>query len=148
MASNIKQATFALGWFWHPEVSYGKLSGVIDTRVGYTGGTTPDPTYHSMGDHTESIQIDFDPNVISYQALLDHFWASHDPVYKSSCQYKSAIFYHDDEQKRLAEESFAEEEKKRKKKIFTCLQPLETFYLAEDYHQKYLTKARSNCIVS
>ena len=93
-----------------------------------------------MGDHTESVQVDFDPSLTSYEELLKHFWGSHSPTSRSSCQYKSAIFYHDEEQKQLAEESFANEEKRRNKKLFTFIQPMETFYLAEDYHQKYLFK--------
>ena len=82
------------------------MPGVIRTRVGYTGGTTVDPTYHDLGDHSETIQIDYDPTQVSYQALLDVFWNSHNPTTRSwSRQYASAVFYHSDEQKKLAMES-------------------------------------------
>jgi len=97
------------------------------------------PSYRNMGDHTETVQIEFDPEATSYKNLLKLFWKNHDPTSKCySRQYMSAIFYHSTEQKRLAEESLQAEEKKRKKIIQTKILPLEKFYNAEDYHQKYL----------
>jgi peptide-methionine (S)-S-oxide reductase len=111
---------------------------VIRTRVGYAGGTKPDPTYRSLGDHSETIQIDYDPQLISYQDLLDVFWSSHDPSSRPwSRQYASLIFYHDEEQKQLAEETRAREEAKHGDQIYTEIVPFSNFYLAEDYHQKY-----------
>jgi len=111
---------------------------VVRTRVGYAGGTKENPTYHSLGDHSESLQIDYDPSRISYEQLLDVFWASHDATQKPwSRQYISVIFYHDEEQKRLATASMEREQERRGKKILTEIVPLQKFYLAEDYHQKY-----------
>jgi peptide-methionine (S)-S-oxide reductase len=117
---------------------------VIRTRVGYTGGQKLNPTYHSLGDHTETLQIDYDPSQISYNNLLEIFWTSHNPTRRPwSRQYMSALFYHDDEQKALALETKARQEAGRegklfRGKIFTEILPAGRFYRAEDYHQKYL----------
>ena len=113
------------------------------TRVGYAGGTTASPTYYNLGDHTETIEMDFDPTVVTYADLLDIFWNSHDPTRPAySQQYKSIIFYHNAQQKRLAEESKAAEEAKRGRKISTEIVPYSRFYWAEDYHQKYQLRNR------
>jgi peptide-methionine (S)-S-oxide reductase len=110
---------------------------VVRTRVGYAGGTTNHPTYYHLGDHSETVELDFDPSRISYSQLLDIFWASHDPTARSwSQQYKAVIFFHNDEQKRLALES-RDREAARKGKIYTEVLPHTGFTLAEDYHQKY-----------
>jgi methionine-S-sulfoxide reductase len=110
----------------------------VRTRVGYAGGVRENPTYHRLGDHSESIQIDYDPSIISYERLLAIFWEEHEPTSKSwSTQYKSAVFYHNEEQKRLAAESRERLAGKLGKSIQTDLQPLGRFYPAEDYHQKY-----------
>jgi len=114
------------------------MDGVVRTRVGYAGGKKKDPTYRSIGDHSETIQIDFDPTRVSYKKLLAVFWHNHNPTQRSwSQQYKSAIFYHNDEQRRLALETQAFEEAQRNQKIQTEILPFSNFYLAEDYHQKY-----------
>jgi peptide-methionine (S)-S-oxide reductase len=111
---------------------------VVRTRVGYSGGEKVNPTYHDLGDHSETIQIDYDPLKISYEQLLDVFWASHNPTVSSfSVQYRSAIFYHNEEQRRLAVESKEQQEKERGQRIYTEIIPYSRFYLAEDYHQKY-----------
>ena len=73
----IETATFALGWFWGPDSRFGSIDGVIRTRVGYAGGISNNPTYHNLGSHSETIQIDYDPTQISYNELLDVFWDSH-----------------------------------------------------------------------
>lgn len=115
---------------------------MIETCVGYTGGQFPNPTYRKMGDHTESVRIKFDPKKTSYQKLLDKFWREHSPQYKTSTQYKSAIWYHSEEQRKLAVESRREIEKKLNCKVATVIESMEStkFYLAEDYHQKYYKK--------
>ena len=106
--------------------------------MGYAGGTKKDPSYYSLGDHTETIQIDYDPNQITYHELLDVFWKSHNPTSRAlSRQYMSIIFYHDEEQKRLALETRNREAANRNARIFTEIVPYTEFYLAEDYHQKY-----------
>jgi len=138
--ASLKVATFATGWFWTPDAMLGVIDGVIRTRVGYTGGKKADPSYHSMKDHTESISVDYDPSVISYQLLLQQFWSVHVPTSHCSVQYRSAIFYHDEEQKQLAILSKEELENTKYKSgsISTSIEPAGKFYLAEDYHQKYM----------
>jgi methionine-S-sulfoxide reductase len=120
---------------------------VISTRVGYTGGNKENPTYRALGDHAESIEIDYDPAVISYRELLEIFWKSHDPGSRPwSRQYMSAIFYHSEEQKNLAIESMKLEEASTHRKIYTEISPAAKFYLAEDYHQKYYLRQRPELI--
>jgi peptide-methionine (S)-S-oxide reductase len=111
----------------------------VRTRVGYAGGTTSDPTYSSLGDYSESIQIEYDPLKITYKDLLNIFWNSHDATQKPwSTQYKSIIFYHTEEQRKLAEQSKNEIEAKINKKVYTEIRPADKFYQAETYHQKYI----------
>ncbi len=111
---------------------------MIRTRVGYAGGDRQDPTYSRIGDHAETIQIDYDPAVISYEDLLAMFWSGHTPISpSSSSQYASIIHYATDEEKLLAEQSMQAQEKVLGRKIYTEIIPLGTFTLAEDYHQKY-----------
>jgi len=111
---------------------------VIRTRVGYTGGTTAKPTYKQIGDHSESIQVDYDPAQITYRELLEVFWSSHNPRTEPiRRQYMAAVFYHDEEQKQLAIETRDQVAAKLGKTVFTQVLPAETFYLAEDYHQKF-----------
>jgi methionine-S-sulfoxide reductase len=106
--------------------------------VGYSGGASPNPTYRSLGDHTESVQIDFDPAKISYEQLLDVFWSGHDPSGRSwSKQYRNVIFYHDDRQKELAEKTREKVASLLKTKVNTEIVPASAFYRAEDYHQKF-----------
>jgi peptide-methionine (S)-S-oxide reductase len=110
---------------------------VVRTRVGYAGGTSADPTYHSLGDHTEAIEVDYDPAKLTYRDLLDVFWRDHDPRRPAhSRQYRSAIFYRTDaerldalDSKRTAEALLGT--------VHTDVEPLDRFYVAEPYHQKY-----------
>jgi peptide-methionine (S)-S-oxide reductase len=133
-----EMATFAMGWFWGPDSRFGSIPGVIRTRVGYAGGIKKDPTYHHLGDHTEAVQIDYDPKQISYEKLLDTFWDSHNSAEPSwSKQYMSIIFFHNERQKKVALATRDREAAKRKQKIFTEIIPATEFYLAEAYHQKY-----------
>jgi methionine-S-sulfoxide reductase len=125
------------------------MDGIIRTRVGYSGGKKKDPTYRRIRDHSETLQIDYDPSRISYDKLLEAFWRNHNPTRRAwSRQYKSAIFYHNEKQYQLALETKNLEEKQRGKKIKTEILPFDKFYLAEilpfdkfylaeDYHQKY-----------
>ncbi len=129
------------------DAQFGSVKGVIRTRVGYTGGHKENPTYRALGDHAESIEIDYDPAVISYGELLETFWKSHDPGSRPwSRQYMSAIFYHNEEQKRLAVESMKREEAGTRRKIYTEISPAARFYRAEDYHQKYYLRQRPELI--
>ena len=116
---------------------------MIRTRVGYAGGTTRSPTYHNIGDHSETIQIDYDPSRISYEELLAIFWDTHSPTFPSSRQYMSIIFYDNDEQKIQALASRDREEAQIKSKLYTEIIPAGEFYLAEDYHQKYYLRQMS-----
>ncbi len=121
------------------------MPGVVRTRVGYSGGTTRNPDYEHIGDHAESVQIEYDPTRISYAELLGLFWRSHDPTTEPySSQYASIIFYHNEEQKRLAEETKAREEAKRKRMIYTRILPATEFYQAEDYHQKFYLRLQDD----
>ncbi|XP_013119267.2 peptide methionine sulfoxide reductase isoform X1 [Stomoxys calcitrans] len=135
-----KTATFGMGCFWGAESLYGATKGIMRTTVGYAGGSKEGPTYRNLGDHTEVLEIDFDPEVISFQDLLKLFWNNHEyglttPIKR---QYMSLILYHDEEQKKIAEQSKQDEQKKRAPEIVTTeIRPKTNFYPAEDYHQKY-----------
>jgi methionine-S-sulfoxide reductase len=117
----------------------------VRTRVGYAGGTFEDPTYSNLGGHTETLQIDYDPEVITYEELLEIFWESHDPTVQAySPQYQSMILTYNDEQLRLALQSRDQRQAESERPIQTVIKPLEQFYLAEDYHQKYYLRSRSD----
>lgn len=110
----------------------------MSTRVGYAGGTTENPSYYKLGDHTETLEIKFDPERITYTELLAIFWNSHNPLNRSwSRQYMSIILIHDQEQEALARDSKQRLEDVLKKEVYTEIQPMRKFYSAEDYHQKY-----------
>ena len=119
------------------------MDGVIRTRVGYAGGTGDNPTYQDLGDHSEALQVDFDPGTITYTDLLAIFWKAHKPFSRSwSRQYRNALFFHDEGQRAAAEESRAVIAEKRGKRVRTALEPLGNFYRAEAYHQKYRLRSR------
>lgn len=151
-AGKTETATVAGGCFWGMEEILRKIPGVITTRVGYTGGTMKNPTYKMVTTgatgHAEAIEIVFDPTKISYEQILGYFFRMHDPTTLNrqhndiGTQYRSAIFFHDDEQKNVAEAVKAKFDKsgRFKKPIVTEITKASTFYVAEDYHQKYLVK--------
>ena len=144
------KATFAAGCFWHVEHLFGHTPGVTSTKVGYTGGTVPSPTYRDVcGDatgHAEAVQVEFDPGRISYEKLLDIFWKNHDPTTPNrqgpdiGSQYRSAVFCHDDSQMEAARQSRAAVAKTHDRPIVTEIRMAEPFYDAEEYHQKYIEK--------
>lgn len=150
--NNQAVATFAGGCFWCMEPPFDKLEGVISTTSGYTGGRKKNPTYKEVSaggtGHAEAVQIVYDPDIVSYQKLLDVFWHNIDPTTanRQFCdhgnQYRSEIFYHDEEQKKLAEQSKQdlEQNKPFKQKIVTEITAVSEFYPAEDYHQDYYMK--------
>jgi len=110
----------------------------VRTRVGYCGGSTHNPTYRDLGDHTEALQIDYDPAKITYEKLLECFWGTHGPCAKShNRQYRSAVFFQNEAQKKLALASRERVAEKLKNKVETEVEPLKEFFVAEDYHQKY-----------
>ena len=146
---NIEHATFGAGCFWCVEAVFQDIEGVLDVRAGYTGGKTDNPTYEEVCSgrtgHAEVIQIDFDPSKVDYEELLDLFWISHDPTTLNrqgadvGSQYRSAIYYHSDSQKVMAEKSIdnANNIKLYSNPIVTEISVLDTFYIAENYHQDY-----------
>jgi len=117
------------------------VPGVVRTRVGYAGGDKLNPTYYDLGDHTETLEVDFDPSVVTYEELLELYWTQHAPTRAAfSAQYKAAVYYHNDGQKKLAETTrarWAQDHNAQLKDVTTEIIPHKTFYLAEDYHQKY-----------
>jgi methionine-S-sulfoxide reductase len=138
LPSRLETATFAMGCFWGPDARFGSIAGVVRTSVGYSGGMTKNPTYQSIGDHAETIQLDFDPALVSYGELLEVFWRGHDPSERSpSGQYRAAVFYHSEEQRGLAVRTRDRAAERVKGKIYTEILPFSRFYLAEGYHQKY-----------
>ena len=146
----LAKATFAGGCFWCMQGEFEALPGVSSVVVGYTGGTTKNPTYEEVSSgstgHFESEEITFDPAKISYDKILDVYWENIDPLtaYGQFCdrgpQYRTAIFVHDDAQRRIAEASKAKIEQKLKAKVVTLILPASTFYPAEEYHQDYYKK--------
>ena len=111
---------------------------MVRTRVGYTGGEMIGPTYEAMGDHTEALQIDFDPAVVSLEEMVERFWRSHSPIVSMrSLQYRSAIWYADEHQRKVINDAKQKIAKDYSAPIQTAVLPLGPFYRAEDYHQKY-----------
>jgi peptide-methionine (S)-S-oxide reductase len=148
----MEKATFAAGCFWGVEATFRQLQGVISTRVGYTGGQLPNPTYKDVctdrTGHAEAVEVEYDPAKISYEQLLNVFWENHDPTQLNrqgpdwGTQYRSAIFFHTPEQESAANASREVLGKSGRfsKPIVTRIVPATTFYEAEDYHQQYLEK--------
>lgn len=147
-----EEAVFAGGCFWGVEELIRKLPGVLETKVGYTGGFTDNPTYDQVKTgntgHAESIQVIFDPEKISYEDILKYFFKLHDPTTVNQqgndkgSQYRSAIFYENETQKKVAEKvkDLVDKSGAWKKKVVTEILPASKFYPAEDYHQDYLQK--------
>lgn len=130
-------ATFSMGCFWGPDSLFGAVSGVINTKVGYAGGKKENPTYYRLGDHTETVQIRYNPGKVSYKELIDVFWKNHDPTQHKSIQYKSIVFFHNKEQEKIAKETKKKRQEKSSGMVKTEIRPFSKFYTAEDYHQKY-----------
>jgi len=147
-----EKATFGAGCFWGVESTFREVDGVVDAAVGYEGGHTVNPTYKDVctdaTGHAEVIEVDFDPSKVSYDALLQVFWTSHDPTQVNrqgpdfGTQYRTVIFYHTTEQQQAAQRSKEALEKSGRfsRPIATQIVPAQTFYRAEDYHQQYLAK--------
>lgn len=149
---NKKIATFAAGCFWGVEARFRKLEGVLDTIVGYTGGTVKDPDYRLVctdtTGHAEAVQITYDDDLVNYDVLLDLFWKIHDPTTSNrqgpdyGSQYRSVIFYHNAQQKEAAQASknSLDTNGKFRYSIVTEIVPAAVFYPAEEYHQRYYEK--------
>lgn len=151
-------ATFGAGCFWGVEEVFRQMPGVLATRVGYAGGWTEAPTYEDVctdkTGHAEVVQVEYDPEQVSYDRLLQAFWENHNPTQINrqgpdvGTQYRTVIFYHTPEQKAAAEESRRElgESHRYSRQIATTVEPAPTFWVAEDYHQQYLAKrGMSHC---
>jgi peptide-methionine (S)-S-oxide reductase len=146
----MQRASFAAGCFWGVEAAFREIEGVVATRVGYSGGATPDPTYEQVCSdttgHAEAVQVWFDPTVVSYAELLETFWSIHDPTTRNrqgwdfGSQYRSAIFFHGSDQERLAIASRDEHQTALARPIVTEITPASPFYDAEEYHQRYFEK--------
>ena len=152
---NMEKAIFGAGCFWHIQDKFKKVDGVSSTSVGYSGGKIDSPTYEQVcsGDtgHAEVVEVNFDPNIVTYSELLDIFWLCHDPTTKDrqgpdiGHQYRSVIYYLDDKQRKLAEESMNNMNKsgRFRDSIVTEIYPIKEYYKAEDYHQDYFDKKGS-----
>jgi peptide-methionine (S)-S-oxide reductase len=145
-----EKATFGAGCFWGVEAEFRKIPGVISTAVGYMGGHLKSPTYKDVctdrTGHAEVVQVDFDPEKVTFAQLVDVFWENHDPTTLNrqgpdyGSQYRSAIFYHSPEQQQSASESKTTRQATSRKPIVTVIEPAAEFWMAEDYHQQYLEK--------
>ena len=154
------KATFGAGCFWGVEEAFRQMKGVTATAVGYLGGTLQNPTYRDVCSgrtgHAEVVEVEYDPSQVSYEALLEVFWSSHNPTTLNrqgpdiGTQYRSAIFYHTPEQQAAAEASKREQQAsgRFRNDIVTEITPASQFYRAEEYHQQYLAKrGRSSCSI-
>ena len=145
-----EKATFGAGCFWGVEIEFRNVPGVVDTAAGYEGGTLANPTYEDVCSHTtghaEVVQVEFDPDEVSYDQLLDVFWGVHDPTQVNrqgpdvGSNYRSVIFFHSPEQHEKALESKAHAQTRFDRPIATEISPASDFWRAEEYHQQYLVK--------
>jgi peptide-methionine (S)-S-oxide reductase len=132
------EAAFGLGCFWGPDALFGAMEGVVRTCVGYAGGTTLDPTYENIGDHIETVRVEYDPETLTYADLLDAFWAAHDPTRAPfKRQYQTALFPRTDAQAEQAQASMAAAAEQLEDSLATEVIDDATFYRAEAYHQKH-----------
>jgi peptide-methionine (S)-S-oxide reductase len=150
---NMEKATFGAGCFWGVEAAFAAIPGVTATAVGYEGGAMERPTYKDVctdrTGHAEVVELDFDPERVSYEKLLDAFFELHDPTTLNrqgpdwGAQYRSAVFFHSPEQENQAKakiEELTAAGRFESKRIVTKIEPAQTFCRAEEYHQKYLEK--------
>lgn len=152
VGAELKPATFGAGCFWGVETRFREVEGVADAAVGYAGGATEHPDYRSVCSgntgHAEVVQVQYDPQLVSYEDLLSVFWSQHNPTTKNrqgpdiGSQYRSVVFYHDEDQRVRAEQSKMELDASDRwpAPVVTQIEPAPVFYRAEDYHQQYLAK--------
>jgi len=148
--NNLEKATFGAGCFWQVEKIFKATTGVYLSSVGYMGGNTENPTYEEVckgqTNHAEVVQIHFNPDIISYDEVLEIFWNNHNPTTKNrqgldaGTQYRSVVFFHSEEQMKIVESSLKQQSKNWKNPIVTQIISAEKFYRAEEYHQNYLNK--------
>jgi peptide-methionine (S)-S-oxide reductase len=147
---SLEKATFGAGCFWGVESAFREIPGVVDAAVGYEGGTMQNPTYHDVctdeTGHAEVVEVTFDPAKVPYRTLVEHFWKLHNPTTRDrqgpdvGTQYRSVIFFHSPQQEEEAKQSKAAAQANFTNPIVTQIEPAQTFYRAEDYHQQYLAK--------
>src|SRR5690348_9285873 len=152
MPMSLEKATFGAGCFWGVEEAFRAVNGVVDAAVGYMGGTLEHPTYQDVctdqTGHVEVVQVTYDPAKVAYSQLLDVFWASHDPTQVNrqgpdhGTQYRTVIFFHTPEQQATVQASKQKLDRsgKLRRPIATSIEPAQTFWRAEEYHQRYLEK--------
>ena len=143
-------ATFAAGCFWGVEAAFRKVEGVVKTDVGYAGGETAEPTYEQVcagrTGHAEVVRVEFDPAAVTYDALLEVFWACHDPTQRNrqgpdvGTQYRSAVYFHDAAQEEAARTSLVRVQERFERPIVTEITAAGEYWRAEEYHQQYLAK--------
>jgi len=151
-SEKLEKATFSAGCFWGVQAAFEQVKGVVRATAGYSGGKFKNPTYEDVCSgktgHAEAVELEYDPDIIAYEKLLDIFWDIHDPTTPNKqgpdigSQYRSVIFYRTPEQKKvaLASKQRLEESKKYKRPIVTEIVPVRDFYKAEEYHQRYYEK--------
>ena len=147
-----KCTTLGLGCFWKPEENFKDKPGIIETEVGYAGGTNPNVTYEEVCDgntgHAEVVRLTYDDQIISFKKILDLFFKMHDPTQKDmqfpdiGAQYRSEIFYENEQQKEIANKVKEKFNKVFNNKIETNISPIKNYCKAEEYHQKYIEKTR------
>lgn len=146
----MEKATFGAGCFWGVEAAFRKMDGVSEATSGYAGGRVKDPSYGDVCSgttgHAEVVEVEYDPEKVSYEELLETFWDEHDPTQVNrqgpdvGTQYRSVIFFHSPEQEATAQASMQKAQARHKKPIATEITPVSEFYRAEDYHQRYFEK--------
>lgn len=146
MSRGKQLATFGAGCFWEVQKAFSETEGVLDTTAGFMGGKEKDPTYNEVGSgdtgHTEVVQVVYNPNVITYDELLEVFWGLHDPIEEKKEQYRSTIFYYTEDQRSEAVQSKIARAKKIDEDLVTNIVPAMTFYPASKKHQDYLEKKK------
>lgn len=153
------KATFGAGCFWGVEARFRQVPGVMDARVGYMGGDVENPSYRQVctdtTGHVEVVEVEFDPDKVAYETLVRAFFSMHDPTQVNrqgpdvGTQYRSVIFYHDEAQKSGAESVLQEMERSGRfpGPIATAIEPADVFWMAEDYHQRYLERQGGSCAI-
>jgi len=146
----VERATFGAGCFWGVEAAFREVPGVVEATSGYSGGEMPEPTYGDVCSgatgHAEVVDVEFDPDQVSYEELLEKFWEVHDPTTLNrqgpdvGTQYRSAIYFHSPEQEQAAIRSRDEVQRRTDRPIVTEIAPASEFWRAEDYHQRYYEK--------
>lgn len=146
--AGLELATFGMGCFWGPDARFGSIPGTIRTRTGYAGGTASAPSYRQMADHTETLQVEFDSGLVSFEEIIREFWWNHYPnrdAYKGR-QYISLLFWHNEEQREVIDRLKAERERDLGEPVETEIRPFESFTEAEARHQKYYLKRYPNVL--